>query len=266
MTFIGPSTDPVTRTILVLYVADSLLKTEDQMRNTQIDAPSESENASSKTLHEKVPAYARIRQSLRAEYDWETINAILDTALVAHVGFIDEGRPMVIPMAFARIGRRIYIHGAKATRIVKKGRNANPVSITVTHVDGIVCARSAFHTSFNYRSAVLHGTAQAVTEKAEKLTALEAITNHILPDRWSELRQATSKEITATGVWALDIEHAAAKVRQGLPNDDEEDYGVPVWGGVVPVVTGLGLPIDDGRLAPETPASQAVVKARKKFA
>ncbi|MDD7910309.1 pyridoxamine 5'-phosphate oxidase family protein [Pseudovibrio exalbescens] len=203
--------------------------------------------------------------STRADYDWETIASILDTALVAHVGFIDDGRPMVIPMAFGRMDRRLFIHGAKAARIVKGVDEGAPVSLTVTHVDGIVCARSAFHNSFNYRSVVLHGTAHPVTDTEEKLAALRAITNHILPDRWDELRPLTPKELKATGVWAFDTEHAAAKMRQGPPIDEPEDYALPNWAGIIPVTTALGLPVTDGTVKEGVPVTASTLKARQKF-
>lgn len=210
------------------------------------------------------PPFARVRNAKRAEYDRAAIDAILDCAITAHVGFVSEGRPMVIPMVFARKDDTIYLHGAKATRIIKRMDETAPLCLTVTHVDGLVVARSAFHHSINYRSAVIHGTARHVTDPAEKEEALVLVTEHLLPGRWDEVRPMTERELKATGVIALDIEAASAKIRQGPPVDDDEDYALPVWAGVLPVTTAIGAPVEDNRLAPgtETPASLAAA-ARK---
>ncbi len=170
------------------------------------------------------PKYARVRNGLRADYDWETILPILESSLVVHVGFMDDDRPIVIPMAFAVVDRTIYIHGAKAARIVKKMSKDSQVCLTFTHIDGIVAARSAFHHSVNYRTAIIHGTARLVTQHQEAWDALKAITEHLLPGRWDEVRPMTEKEQKSTGVIAIEIDHAAAKIRQGAPVDDEEDY------------------------------------------
>lgn len=212
--------------------------------------------------------YGKIRYRTRAHYDRDTVFPILDSGLVAHVGFVLESRPMVIPMAYVRIGETIYIHGAKASRIIKAGASTAPVCLTVTHVDGLVAARSAFNHSMNYRSVVVHGELRKVTDEAEKLSALIAVTNYLLPDRWDEVRPMTDKELNATGVLAIDIETAAAKIRQGPPMDEDEDYELPIWAGVLPVQQSIGDPENDPRLLGgpgdlETPAS--VAAAQQKF-
>ncbi|SDR35650.1 pyridoxamine 5'-phosphate oxidase family protein [Pseudovibrio sp. Tun.PSC04-5.I4] len=214
----------------------------------------------------KPPKYARVRNSLRAEYDWETIQPIMETSLVVHVGFLDGDRPIVIPMAFAVIERTIYIHGAKAARIVKKTSDSSPVCLTFTHVDGIVAARSAFHHSVNYRTAIIHGNARVLTDEQEAYDALKAVTEHLLPGRWEEVRPMTPKEQAATGVIAVEIEHASAKIRRGAPIDDEEDYAQPYWAGVIPVTTSLGQPLDDGKILEGVKIPGSPAKAAQKFA
>ena len=202
----------------------------------------------------------RVRVSLRAAYDHETVFAILDAGIVAHVGLIAKGRPVVIPMVYGRRGDVLFLHGAKAARLIKllgSDPVGAPVSIAVTLVDGIVVGRSSFHSSINYRSVVVHGSARLVTDEATRELAMEAMTNHVLPGRWSEVRPSTPKELNATGVLEVRIETASAKSRAGDPVDDEEDYDTPAWGGVVPVAQVFGEPYDDGRLHrdAEIPAS-----------
>lgn len=209
------------------------------------------------------PDYARARQSKRVSYDEATIHDILDTGLVGHVGFIAENRPMVIPMAYARVGSTIYLHGASKTRIALL--HDAPLSMTVTHLTGIVAARSAFHHSVNYRSAVVHGTARAVTGE-EFDQALNAITEHLLPGRIAELRPMSALERKATGVIALDIDHASAKIRTGPPVDDEDDLDLGLWGGVIPVVTALGTPVQDGHTPEDSILPASIPAARRKFA
>jgi nitroimidazol reductase NimA-like FMN-containing flavoprotein (pyridoxamine 5'-phosphate oxidase superfamily) len=200
----------------------------------------------------------KVRRSDRANYDRASIHAVLDEGVVAHVGFVDEGRPFVIPMIYGRIGDTLYIHGAKAARFAKAMAPGLPVCITVTLVDGIVVARSAFHMSMNYRSAVLHGHAVLVTDAAEGESALVAITGHVLPGRWAEARPMTEKEFKATSVLRVTVEAASLKSRTGMPVDDDEDYGLPLWGGVVPLSTQVGAPQDDGAIPPATPIPDSI--------
>ncbi len=200
-----------------------------------------------------LPRHARIRVGKREVADPVEAWAVLDEARVAHVGFVADGRPMVIPMLHARVDRRIYIHGAKATRIVKGMEEKAPVCLTVTLLDGIVVARSAFHHSMNYRSVVVHGTARHVVNAVEREAALVALTNRLLPGRWDEVRPMTAKEFNATGVLAIDVEHVTMKRRDGPPVDDPEDYALPVWAGVVSLaetVTGIAR---DARLPADIP-------------
>ena len=206
----------------------------------------------------------KIRLSKRAEYDRQTVHQIVDDGLVAHVGFVDHDWPMVIPMIYARIDETLYLHGAKAARFAKAMGKGIPVCITITHLDGLVLARSAFHSSVNYRSVTVHGHATLVTDTDEKTRALTLVTDRIAPGRWDEARAMNDKELKSTGVIAVPIEHAAAKVRTGGPVDDDEDYDLPIWGGVVPVRQVLDPPEDDGRLAPgtELPRSIKTVLAR----
>lgn len=210
-----------------------------------------------------LPGYARARQGKRANYDEAAIHSILDTGLVGHVGFIAEDRPMVIPMAYARIGRVLYLHGASKTRIARL--EGVPVCLEVTQLTGIVAARSGFHHSVNYRSAVIHGAARSVTD-VEFDTALDAILDHLLPGRSQEVRPMSEQERKATGVMALDIEHASAKIRSGPPVDDEEDHALPIWAGVVPVTSSLGAGVRDCFTPDTLPEAGSIAEARRKFA
>ena len=212
-----------------------------------------------------LPPYAIARQQQRARYDEATVHAILDKGLVAHVGFVADGRPMVMPMAYGREGGTLFIHGASKTRIIRDNHAGVPVCVTVTLVDGIVAARSAFHHSVNYRSVVVHGEARPLTDPDEHDHALRVITEHLLPGRWQEVRPMLKKERKATGVLALAIDAASAKVRAGGPIDDDEDYALPIWAGVVPVTTALGQPVDDNRVPPEAPFPASLAAARRKF-
>jgi uncharacterized protein len=207
----------------------------------------------------------KVRRSDRAAYDRAAVHAVLDEGIVAHVGFIDQGRPIVVPMIYGRIGETTYLHGAKAARFAKAMSPGVPVCITVTLLDGIVVARSAFHSSMNYRSAVLHGHANLVTDAGEAEKALASITDHIMPGRWAEARPMIDKEAKATSVLRVIVEAASLKARNGPPVDDEEDYALPIWGGIVPLRMQVGSPQDDGALHPGTalPASiQSLISRR----
>jgi nitroimidazol reductase NimA-like FMN-containing flavoprotein (pyridoxamine 5'-phosphate oxidase superfamily) len=184
----------------------------------------------------------------RGVYERESVYQILDEGFVCHVGFVVEGQPFVIPTGYARAGDTLYIHGAQASRMLRALKGGLDVCVTVTLVDGMVMARSAFHHSMNYRSVVVFGRAVAVEDDAEKLEALRALTEHLAPGRWDEVRQPTEGEMRATLVLALALEEASAKVRTGPPVDDEEDYALAVWAGVVPLRVVAGDPIPDPRL------------------
>jgi nitroimidazol reductase NimA-like FMN-containing flavoprotein (pyridoxamine 5'-phosphate oxidase superfamily) len=171
----------------------------------------------------------------RGHYDRKTIFQILDEALICHVGFVQNEQPFVIPINFARIGDTLVLHGAKASRLLKHIEAGHPVCVEATLVDGLVLARSVFHHSINYRSVVLFGTGRIVKADQEKLAALEAITEHLIPGRWREARLPNRKELNATSVVVIKIDQASAKVRSGPPGDDEADYTLPIWAGVLPL-------------------------------
>jgi nitroimidazol reductase NimA-like FMN-containing flavoprotein (pyridoxamine 5'-phosphate oxidase superfamily) len=191
------------------------------------------------------------RLAKRGVYDRATIDQILDEGLICHVGFVADGEPYVLPTIHARIRDTLYLHGSPASRMLQVLCAGGPVCVTVTIVDGLVLARSAFHHSMNYRSVVVFGTAARVEEAEKKAEALHALSERLVPGRWADARRPTSEELRRTLVVAIPICEASAKVRTGPPLDDEEDYGLPVWAGVVPLRLTAGTPIADPRLAPE---------------
>ncbi|MFV2000400.1 MAG: pyridoxamine 5'-phosphate oxidase family protein [Acidimicrobiia bacterium] len=192
----------------------------------------------------------------RGTYDEDTINLILDEALICHMAFMTDRGPVVIPTIHARVGRVLYLHGSHASRMLRTAPGEQ-VSIAATIVDGIVAARSAFHHSLNYRSVVVFGAPRVVTDKKERLVAFEAITEHVLPGRWDEARRPNEKENTGTKVLALEISEASAKVRSGPPVDDEEDIALGIWAGVIPlsVTAGAAEPAPDLDPGIEVPPS-----------
>ncbi|HEX8338290.1 MAG TPA: pyridoxamine 5'-phosphate oxidase family protein [Pyrinomonadaceae bacterium] len=189
----------------------------------------------------------------RGSFERETVYGILDEGFVCHVGFVVEGQPFVIPTAYGRKGDVLYIHGARASRMQKALAAGTDVCVTVTLVDGLVLARSAFHHSINYRSVVVFGRPRVVESEEEKNAALEAFTEHVMPGRWADVRWPTSQELAATTVLAIRLSEASAKVRTGPPIDDEEDYVLPVWAGVLPLGVEPGEPVADPRLPAGTP-------------
>jgi nitroimidazol reductase NimA-like FMN-containing flavoprotein (pyridoxamine 5'-phosphate oxidase superfamily) len=202
--------------------------------------------AASRAVSERV----RLRRRReRGQHDRATIDAILDEALIAHLGFVDgDGQPFVVPTLHARDGDVVYLHGSSASRTLRALRHGAPICLTVSLIDGLVLARAAMHHSANYRSAMLLGTARAIQSPREKLGALETIVEHIVPGRWAEARPPTANELKATAVLALPIEEASAKVRTGPPLDDEDDYDLDVWAGVIPLSLQPGPPQADPRL------------------
>ncbi|MEO3782874.1 pyridoxamine 5'-phosphate oxidase family protein [Actinocorallia sp. B10E7] len=190
----------------------------------------------------------RIRE--RARIDREDLYDVLDAGLVCHLGVVVDGAPRVIPTGYGRIGDTLYLHGSTGARSL---RADGEVCVTVTHLDGIVLARSAMHHSMNYRSAMVYGTPRPVTDPDEHLAALRAITEQLAPGQWDTVRSPNRKEIAATAVLALPLTEASVKIRTGPPNDDEEDYALPVWAGVQPVRTVFGAPEPDPRLDPPRP-------------
>jgi hypothetical protein len=186
----------------------------------------------------------------RGVYDKVQVHAILDAGILCHVGFAVDGQPYVIPTGYVRVDDRIYIHGSPASRMLRALDQAIDVCVTVTLLDGLVLARSAFHHSMNYRSVVVLGKAHAVTDPQEKVEALRSFVNHVVPGRWDEVRQPTERELQSTTVLTVPLHEVSAKIRTGAPIDDEEDYALPIWAGVVPLRTEPGEPIADPRLLP----------------
>ena len=196
----------------------------------------------------------------RGKYDRETVNAILDAGFVCHVGFNVDGQPYVIPTNYGRSGDILYLHGSAASRMLRTLSEGVPVSVTVTHVDGLVLARSAFHHSVNYRSVVILGKARLVEDPAEKMEALRVFTEHVMKGRWDDVRQPTEQELKATLVLALPLEEVSAKVRTGGPVDDEADYALPVWAGVLPLETTAKEPVPDPQRKSEHPLPEYLKK------
>lgn len=193
------------------------------------------------------------RLSQRGQYDKEIVYAIVDEALICHVGFVQDGQPFVLPTIHVRIGDTIYLHGAIANRMLNHIKSGNNVCLTMTLIDGIVFARSVFHHSMNYRSAVLFGKGREIVNYNEKWNIFRALTEHIAKGRWDDSRQPNEKETRTTAIVAIDIETASAKVRTGPAKDDEEDYELPIWAGVMPVRMSFGEPERDEQLSPEIP-------------
>ncbi|MHA6765159.1 pyridoxamine 5'-phosphate oxidase family protein [Streptacidiphilus sp. PAMC 29251] len=194
------------------------------------------------------------RSRERASYDRELVHSILDEGYVCHLGFVRDGAPVVLPTLYGRIGERLYLHGSTGSRPLRGAADPGlAVCLTVTHVDGLVLARSAFHHSLNYRSVVVHGTAHQVVDPAERAEALDALVEQVVAGRSQDSRRADAKELAATAVIRLDLDEVSAKVRTGGPVDDAEDLALPYWSGVVPVTRGHGTPVPAEDLAPGTP-------------
>lgn len=193
------------------------------------------------------------RSAERASYDRESAHSVLDSTYLCHLGFVRDGAPVVLPTLYGRVGERLYVHGSTGSRPLRMAGQPDPglaVCLTVTLVDGLVLARSAFHHSMNYRSVVVHGTAHQVADEAEKRAALDAIVDHVLPGRAADSRPADAKELAATAVLRLDLAEVSAKARTGGPNDDLADQDLPYWAGVVPVGSTHGAPVPADDLAP----------------
>jgi len=184
----------------------------------------------------------------RGSHDWATIHQILDASFLAHVGFCVDGQPFVIPTLYGRNGEKLYLHGSAASRMLRELETGIPACVTVTLVDGLVLARSAFDHSMNYRSVLAFGTARKIEDPAQKLNSLRVISEHLIAGRWADVRKPNEKELKATRVLEFSIEEASSKVRTGPPLDDENDYGLPVWAGVLPLEIKSRSPISDDRL------------------
>ena len=195
----------------------------------------------------------------KARYDKDTVHRVLDAGLVAHVALIEDGNPVVVPMIYGREGETIYLHGARKARVLRMLEENDSVCINVTLVDGIVLARSAFNSSMNYRSATVFGTPRLLESDADKLHAMKVISEHLMPGRWDELREPLDKEVRMTGVIAVNIDSASAKISSGMPSDEPEDYDIPIWAGVLPLTSQLLTLQDDDRLLPDVQASDVVL-------
>lgn len=209
----------------------------------------------------KTPRTTVKRLPKRASYDFDQVAAILDAGFLCHVGIVVDGQPFVIPTGFGRDGETLYFHGSSVSRTLRQAAEGVPMCLTVTHLDGLVLARSGFHSSMNYRSVVVLGSARKV-EGDEKLHALEVISEQILKGRWAQIRGPSRKELNGTTVLALPITEASAKVRTGPPVDDEEDYALPVWAGVLPLSMKPGTPLPDERLPDSIKPPAYLRKAR----
>jgi nitroimidazol reductase NimA-like FMN-containing flavoprotein (pyridoxamine 5'-phosphate oxidase superfamily) len=196
----------------------------------------------------------------KAVYDRTSVRAILDSALVASVGFVQDGQPVVVPMIYGREGETIYLHGARKARVIRLLEETDRACLNATHVDGIVFARSAFNSSMNYRSVTVFGKPRLVPDREGKIHGMRVISEHTMPGRWDELRDPLEKEIKMTGVIAVDIDSASAKISTGMPEDEDEDYSIPIWAGVLPLQSSLTTLQDDDRLL-EGVAPSAVVRA-----
>ena len=200
----------------------------------------------------RTPRTTLRRHKERGSADRADLYAILDAGLICHLGVVADGMPLVLPTAFARDGDTMYLHGSSANGAFGAA-DGQQVCATVTHMDGIVCARSVFSHSVNYRSAVVLGTATIVTDEDERWQALRLITDHLVPGRWAVARQPTRKEMAATAVLSLPLAEASVKIRTGMPKDEPEDYDLDVWAGVLPMAVTFGAPQPDPLLRPEIP-------------
>jgi nitroimidazol reductase NimA-like FMN-containing flavoprotein (pyridoxamine 5'-phosphate oxidase superfamily) len=226
----------------------------------------DSDEAAAETAQDAYPVTPQTRvrrRAQRARYDRARVHAILDEALVCHVGFVADGQPIVIPTAYGRVGETLYLHGSPANRMLRSLADGLPVCVTVTLLDGIVLARSAFHHSMNYRSVVVLGQAHAVRDAAEKLRAMQALVEHVSPGRWNDARPPSEPELAQTLVLALPLAQVSAKVRTGPPIDDEPDHALPFWAGVIPLQLAAGVPVADSRLRPGSAAPAYAMRYRR---
>ena len=197
-------------------------------------------NLTSRSELRRIPA--------RGSHDWDTVSRILDVGFLAHVGFCVEGQPFVIPTLYGREETKLYLHGSAASRMLEQLETGIPACVTVTLVDGLVLSRSAFDHSMNYRSVVAFGTAKKIVDPAEKIESLRIISEHLIPGRWADVRGPSENELKATSVLEFSIEEVSSKVRSGPPLDDQKDYGLPVWAGVLPLEMRSRPPVPDDKL------------------
>jgi nitroimidazol reductase NimA-like FMN-containing flavoprotein (pyridoxamine 5'-phosphate oxidase superfamily) len=194
----------------------------------------------------------------KAAYDTDTVHTILDSALLASVAFVQDGQPVVVPMLYGREGETIYLHGARKARVIRLLEDTTTACVNVTHVDALVYARSAFNSSMNYRSATVFGSPRLIDDPTEKLHALRVISECTMPGRWDEVRDSHENEIKMTGVIAISIESASAKISSGMPDDEDEDYDIPIWAGILPLHSTFTSLVSDERLIDGVKPSAAV--------
>ena len=195
----------------------------------------------------------------KANSDVAAVHGVLDAGLTASVGFVDDGNAVVVPMIYGRVGKTLYLHGARKARIIRLLEQNDEACVNVTLIDGIVFARSAFNSSMNYRSATVYGTPTLVDDYDEKVEAMRVISEHTMPGRWAELREPLSKEVKMTGVIALQITHGSAKIADGPPDDEDEDYAIPIWAGVLPVESTRTSIVTDDRVLDGVEPSDVVL-------
>lgn len=202
----------------------------------------------------------KVRQlAEKANYDRKIVHEILDAGILVHAAFVQDGNPVVVPMIYGRDGEILYLHGARKARIIKLLKETDKVCLNVTLLDGIVLARSTFNSSMNYRSVTVFGSPELVEGSEQKLRAMKLISENTMPGRWDELRESHEREIKMTGVIAVKIESASAKISRGAPDDDDEDYETPIWAGVLPLTTRLGTLQTDDRVLPGVEPSAVVL-------
>ena len=218
--------------------------------------PGEAMNVTARTQLRRLPN--------RGSHESAAIHAILDAGFLAHVGFQTDGQPFVIPTLYGREDNTLYLHGSAASRMLRQLESGVPACVTVTLIDGLVLARSAFHHSMNYRSVVAFGTARKIEDSARKTHALRIISQQVIAGRWNDVRGPSEKELKATAVLEFSIEEASAKIRQGPPADDEDDYSLPVWAGVVPLKLEAETPMPDARLAQGVELPPYVLRTRNR--
>lgn len=193
-----------------------------------------------------------------ANYDKSTVHQILDAGLVASVAFVQAGAPIVVPMIYGRESETLFLHGARKARIIRLLEETEKACINVTLLDGIVVARSTFNSSMNYRSVTLFGRPQLLEEEQEKLHGMKVISEHTIPGRWAEVRDSHEREVKMTGVIALQIDTASAKISSGMPDDEDEDYNIPIWAGVLPITSKIGQLQGDDRVLTEVEPSDTI--------
>jgi nitroimidazol reductase NimA-like FMN-containing flavoprotein (pyridoxamine 5'-phosphate oxidase superfamily) len=210
-------------------------------------------NSYSKTKQNKV---RQLRE--KGLYDKATVHRILDEGLVAHVAFVQDGSPVVVPMIYGREGETVYLHGARKARVIRMLEGTEQACLNVTLLDGLVVARSTFNSSMNYRSVTVFGRPRLLQDTEEKLHGMKVISEHTMPGRWAEARDSHEREIKMAGVITMEIDSASAKVSSGMPEDEDDDYDIPIWAGVLPITSTIGQLQSDDRLLPDVAPSEAM--------